>query len=258
MKSKICGISDIKTLKYITNHSFPPKFIGFIVNYIKSKRYVSQKNLNKLLKINKKNSFYVAVLVKPDKNILEKTVFFKLSPLIDPYKYLGGKYDLSDNNLFNLPKFNTNDCNPKIMDTNNSSYVDGFFTYLTSQLLNRYDFIHGLDYYGSYLAIKNKYIIDIADDLSCFQGWTRTRNTYFKKEDWLVQDYYFEDDKYLFNDKDDKTQDPFKLIFNNIDDDDFIEKNLIRNNETNNKKIEDKPKEEKPIDAMTLLYGKKK
>ncbi len=72
MKSKICGISDITTLKYITNHSYPPKFIGFIVNYIKSKRYVSQKNLNKLLKINKKNSFYVAVLVKPDKNILEK------------------------------------------------------------------------------------------------------------------------------------------------------------------------------------------
>ena len=101
-------------------------------------------------------------------------------------------------------------------------------------------------------------VIDIADDLSCFQGWTRTRNTYFKKEDWLVQDYYFEDDKYLFNDKDNKTHDPFNLIFNNIDDDDFIEKNLIRNNETNNKKIEDKPKEEKPIDAMTLLYGKKK
>ncbi len=72
MKSKICGISDIKTLKYITSHSFPPKFIGFIVNYIKSKRYVSQKNLNELLKIDKKNSFYVAVLVKPDKDDLEK------------------------------------------------------------------------------------------------------------------------------------------------------------------------------------------
>ena len=72
MKSKICGISDITTLKYITNHSYPPKFIGFIVNYIKSKRYVSQKNLNKLLKINKRNSLYVAVLVKPNKDTLEK------------------------------------------------------------------------------------------------------------------------------------------------------------------------------------------
>ena len=72
MKSKICGISDIKTLKYITNHSFPPKFIGFIVNYIKSKRYVNQRNLYELLKINKRNSLYVAVLVKPNKDTLEK------------------------------------------------------------------------------------------------------------------------------------------------------------------------------------------
>ena len=72
MKSKICGISDIKTLKYITNHSFPPKFIGFIVNYIKSKRYVNQKNLHELLKINKRNSLYVAVLVKPSEKILEQ------------------------------------------------------------------------------------------------------------------------------------------------------------------------------------------
>ena len=72
MKSKICGISDIKTLKYITNHSFPPKFIGFIVNYIKSKRYVSQRNLHELLKVNKRNSLYVAVLVKPNKDTLEK------------------------------------------------------------------------------------------------------------------------------------------------------------------------------------------
>ena len=72
MKSKICGISDIKTLKYITNHSFPPKFIGFIVNYIKSKRYVNQRNLHELLKVNKRNSLYVAVLVKPNKDTLEK------------------------------------------------------------------------------------------------------------------------------------------------------------------------------------------
>ena len=50
-------------------------------------------------------------------------------------------------------------------DRNNSAYVDSFFTYLTSQLLNRKDFIHGLDFYGSFLGIKNEYHIDIGDDL---------------------------------------------------------------------------------------------
>ena len=72
MKSKICGISESKTLKFITTHPSSPEFIGFIVNYPKSKRYVVIDKLKKLLKIDKKKSFYVAVLVKPDQNVLEK------------------------------------------------------------------------------------------------------------------------------------------------------------------------------------------
>ena len=69
---KICGISDPKTLTYIVNHSYPPQFVGFIVNYPKSKRHVNLENLNELLKIDKKKCLYVAVLVNPDKNILEQ------------------------------------------------------------------------------------------------------------------------------------------------------------------------------------------
>jgi phosphoribosylanthranilate isomerase len=72
MKLKICGVSDSKTLEYLTNHSYPPQYIGFIVNYPKSKRFVEQNKLKELLKVNKKNSNYVAVLVKPDKNILDE------------------------------------------------------------------------------------------------------------------------------------------------------------------------------------------
>ena len=72
MKLKICGISDSKTLKYLTTHSHPPEYIGFIVNYPKSKRFVEFDKLKNLLKINKKNSKYVAVLVNPNENILEK------------------------------------------------------------------------------------------------------------------------------------------------------------------------------------------
>jgi phosphoribosylanthranilate isomerase len=72
MKSKICGISDSNTLEYLTNHPYPPHLIGFIVNYTKSKRFVKHDKLKELLKINKRNSKYVAVLVKPNKNILEK------------------------------------------------------------------------------------------------------------------------------------------------------------------------------------------
>ena len=71
MQVKICGISDPITLKFLTEHPNSPKFIGFIVNYPKSKRYVEINKLKYLLKIDKKNSTYVAVLVKPDTKILE-------------------------------------------------------------------------------------------------------------------------------------------------------------------------------------------
>ena len=72
MKSKICGISDSNTLKFLVDHRLPPQFIGFIVNYPKSKRYVKIDMLKKLLKIDKKKSFFVAVLVKPNEEILEQ------------------------------------------------------------------------------------------------------------------------------------------------------------------------------------------
>ena len=72
LKSKICGVSDSKILDFIVNHKHPPEFIGFIVNYQKSKRYVDIKKLKDLMKIKKKNSFYVAVLVNPNKYILEE------------------------------------------------------------------------------------------------------------------------------------------------------------------------------------------
>ena len=74
--SKICGISDLNTLNFIINHQYPPQFIGFICNYKKSLRYVEVEKLNELLKSDKKNSYFVAVLVKPNEDILEKIKHF--------------------------------------------------------------------------------------------------------------------------------------------------------------------------------------
>jgi phosphoribosylanthranilate isomerase len=70
--SKICGISDLNTLDFIINHPYPPQYIGFICNYKRSSRYVEVEKLNELLTLDKKKSNFVAVLVKPDENILEK------------------------------------------------------------------------------------------------------------------------------------------------------------------------------------------
>ena len=72
LECKICGVSDDEILNFIINHKFPPKFIGFIVNYPKSKRFVEINKLKNLINIGKKKSKFVAVLVKPSKNTLEE------------------------------------------------------------------------------------------------------------------------------------------------------------------------------------------
>ena len=69
---KICGVSDLETLNYIVNHQFPPRFVGFISNYKKSRRYVEYEKLKKLVNIKKKETSFVAVLVDPDNKILEQ------------------------------------------------------------------------------------------------------------------------------------------------------------------------------------------
>ena len=96
MKTKICGITDSNTLKYIINHPYPPDYIGFIVNYKKSKRFVELNNLKKLLEIKKKKTKYVAVLVKPTYEDLEK-----ISTLPFDYYQI---YDLNNNKITLIKK----------------------------------------------------------------------------------------------------------------------------------------------------------
>jgi len=116
--------------------------------------------------------------------IHSQKIFIKMAPLLDPFKYLVGKYNYLDTQLFNLPSFDKNiTVHSKISDPNNSSYIDGFFSFLTNQLLHEHNFIHGVEYYGSFLAIKNDYKLNIIDDL-----------------DFLIQsDFFVKQQNVLFN-----------------------------------------------------------
>jgi hypothetical protein len=111
-----------------------------------------------------------------------------MAPLLDPFKYMVGKYNHTDQQLFNLPSFDKSiKVHPKIEDTNNSSYIDGFFCFLTSQLLNHHRFIHGVDYYGSFLAIKNSYKVNVIDDLDYLiksEFFNKYQNVLFNIDDY--------------------------------------------------------------------------
>ena len=69
---KICGVSDPKILDFILNHPHPPKFIGFITNYEKSKRFIEYEKLKRLINVERKQVKFTSVLVKPTDETLEK------------------------------------------------------------------------------------------------------------------------------------------------------------------------------------------
>ena len=99
LECKICGVSDAKILNFIINHQFPPQFIGFVVNYPKSKRFVEISKLKTLTNIDKKKTKFVAVLVKPKNEILEKIKYLRFDyyQIYDctpeEIKYIKNKYN---------------------------------------------------------------------------------------------------------------------------------------------------------------------
>ena len=176
-----------------------------------------------------------------------QNVFIKMAPLLDPFKYVVGKYNHTDPQLFNLPSFDkTAKIHPKLDDPNNSAFVDGFFSFLSSKLLHEHKFIHGLDYYGSFLAIKNDYKINIIDDIDYLiqsEFFVKQQNVLFKVEDYT----------HLITNNDPKPLQPLKIssslksvasitsidesIFENIFENTFekntFEKNTFEKNEKN-------------------------
>lgn len=113
------------------------------------------------------------------KQIVDKNVFVKYSPLLDPFKYMVGKYKpVDDPKLRILPAppaivasktiptvLPDVGSHPKMAHAMNSSYVDCFFYYLSSMLLNQHGFVHGIDFYGSYVGIQDEFLMNIEEDV---------------------------------------------------------------------------------------------
>jgi hypothetical protein len=141
----------------------------------------------------------IATLDSEDETIAKIPVFIKYSPLLDPIKYLSGKYDMTATDLLALPKHEseakveTKSVHQKKMhDINNSSYVDSFFTYLTSRALHTHGFVHGIDFYGSFLANQDEFTVNAYDDLEYFSTcdfFLKNQNELFRLDE-IPSDFF--------------------------------------------------------------------
>lgn len=154
--------------------------------------------------VNLNNHQFISAIIKPTddqycykckiKNLVDQKTnvsdaFVKIAPLLDPFKYLIGKYDIKNKDLFRLPSVlsTSDEVHEKILDVNNVAYVDGLFVYLSSMLLHKYNFIHSIDYYGSFLGIKRDFKINVADDIDFLK-----KSDFFKKNKgvlFTIDDY---------------------------------------------------------------------
>lgn len=139
----------------------------------------------------------------------KKNIFVKLSSLLDPFAYITGKYlDAMDGDVIELnrltqllpqPKcvLDTNSTAvpeskltknmEKMLDVNNTSYVDGFFSFLSNQLLESFGFMNGIRYYGSFVSCKKNFMFNIADDLEYLVNskfFNNHQNKLFQVEDY--------------------------------------------------------------------------
>ena len=135
-------------------------------------------------------------IIKQNEEVVKQNVFIKFAPILDPFKYMIGKYNkITD---FTLPNINQVEkksaIDDKINDCNNSAYVDGLFSFLSSKLLNEYNFVHGIDFFGSFVGIKNNFKLNIADDL-----------------EYLIKYEFFNKNKNLFS-IDDEIIEPFQSL----------------------------------------------
>lgn len=70
-------------------------------------------------------------------------------------------------------------------------------------------------------------VIDIVDILSIYQTWSKKRDEVYGKKNWYQQLYYWTDDRYIYQHNEDKTKDPMDILFEDVQNEEFIENNLI-------------------------------
>jgi hypothetical protein len=130
-----------------------------------------------------------------DVNGVTRTCFKKFITLVDYVKYLIGKYKPED--IEQLPSSDDNDKSnlfkEYINSEHNYAYVDGFFYYLTSQLLKE-GFVHGLEFYDNYVCLTKNCEINIADDFEYLSD-----STFFNEK--MNKLFHFKDESFgsMFN-----------------------------------------------------------
>ena len=175
---KDLGFTKIQNYQPMFNEFFELNESNFNSIQLKSKYYLNDMTTKK----------HYTTFTVVDENSKEKVtpVFIKHSPLLNPFNYLTGV--LQNTNFTGLPSFpKTVELLPKLESINNAAYTESLFVFLSSKLMLHANFLNGVEYYGSYLGLKENYSFDVYEDLEYLVNcpfFEKEKNVSFAIEDY--------------------------------------------------------------------------
>jgi hypothetical protein len=167
---KIIDLEDLKT-QYSCDSSYNPFDISKLQLYTPMNKLFFEMSDSVSDRIGLNHSYHFInmdqVFDVSSQKIIQTPSFIKYSPLLDPVRYMIGKYETNRNLIRELPSLSSTEttCISKILSYNNASYIDCFFSYLTSKMLTTHKFLHGVDFHGTYLGIQKKFRFCATDDI---------------------------------------------------------------------------------------------
>lgn len=114
------------------------------------------------------------ILDTKDNITQNKNIFIKENPLLEPVQYMQNKYQKHHNNLLPYSTYYMNKTINKLKLKDNSAYVDSFFVYIASSLVEKNILPSFPLYYGSYCTQSADFEYDISEEYNTF-----------KKESWF-------------------------------------------------------------------------
>ena len=169
--------SELPAHKEEVEHNYNPYRIQSVQNYspVYNRIFVLNETNYNLVGLNSEYYIHGDKVVNHSDPKQEVVPFDKLhvksSPLVDPFHYLSGKYSKCSDAMKELPTFDSAPSNDrsrihkKMSDPANGSYVDAFFSYLSSRLKHKYNVFGAVDFYGICVGTQDVYKYDVTEDL---------------------------------------------------------------------------------------------
>ena len=168
-------------------NEYNPFQLSYIQNYNPLYHLFFEIDENNYNRITLNHTYFIkdmhTVIDLDTRRLHNQNVYIKFSPILDSLRFMTGRYGPTLDHI-ELPKIPSLCIEPdssdkkkatihkKLMNPHNASYVDNFFSFLSSQLLHHHGFLHGIDYYGSFLGIQKNFKVNISDDLDYLHSST--------------------------------------------------------------------------------------